>query len=165
MAEATRGRVESIHVAADDGGPLRRLDAATLVPGRGIEGDRYFARRSLGPHQEVTLVEAEEIERFAAERGIPVEPHDTRRNIVTRGVRLNDLVGLDFAVGSVGLRGIERCEPCSTLAAVVRARPEGKSTPAKAIVAELMGRAGLRAQIVEGGIVRVGDPVVPPTKR
>jgi hypothetical protein len=82
--------------------------------GNGIEGDRHFGKRKV-PGENLTLVEAEELEAFAEERGVPVDLSQSRRNIVTRGVRLNDLVGKEFRLGTALLRGVELCEPCSVM--------------------------------------------------
>jgi MOSC domain-containing protein YiiM len=151
-----RGVVESIHIAEVEGGPLQPLAEATLVPGRGILGDRYAARGDLHPKQEVTLVAAEQIEAFAAASGLPLAPHETRRNLVTRGIALNELVGRDFRVGAATLRGIQLCEPCRPLGARLAA---GTALEPADVVTGLLHRAGLRARILAGGTVRVGDAI------
>ncbi|HEX7795512.1 MAG TPA: MOSC domain-containing protein, partial [Vicinamibacterales bacterium] len=126
------------------------------VSGRGLAGDRYFegtgtfSPTAKKPSQEVTLVEAEEIEDFNAQFGTKMKPEDLRRNFVTRGVRLNDLVGQRFTIGSVTFEGIRLCEPCSHLAAIA----------GDEVLTGLVHQAGLRAAIVESGTVRVGDPVL-----
>lgn len=149
------GRVVSIHVAVSGGAPMEATRDAELVPGKGIVGDRYFA--GLGefsppeqdPDHELTLIEAEEVERFNAENGHSFEPGAFRRNVVTRDVRLNDLLGVEFALGPVSVRGIRLCEPCRYLAGLVH--PE--------VVGRMLHRSGLRAAIVRGGRLSVGDAV------
>ena len=149
------GRLESIHVAEAAGTPMQSLRGAELVPGKGIVGDRYFA--GLGecspevpePDHELTLIEAEEIERFNADAGLGSEAGAFRRNLVTRGVRLNDLVGVEFSVGPVRVRGIRPCEPCAYLADLVHPK----------VLRRMLHRSGLRAGIVRGGRLRVGDAV------
>lgn len=136
------------------GGRLRRCESVEAVPGRGLRGDRTFELSAtpsakVGPGREVTLIEVEAIEAFVRERGIPLAPEETRRNVVTRGVRLNDLVGRELAVGGTTLRGIKLCEPCGHL----------EELAGKPLQKGLAGRCGLRAQIVAGGTIRVGDPV------
>jgi MOSC domain len=155
MAEAVRGRVESIHVAVAGGAPMQATREVELVPGKGIVGDRYFA--GLGefsppvqdPDHELTLIEAEEIERFNADGSFAFEEGAFRRNLVTRGVRLNDLVGVEFRAGPATLRGVRLCEPCRYLAGFVHAD----------VVSGMLHRCGLRAAIVAGGRLRVGDAV------
>jgi hypothetical protein len=153
MARAQKGRVESIHVAASAGAAMECVREAELVTGRGIVGDRYFA--GLGefsppvqdPDHELTLIEAEEVERFDAEGGFSFEAGAFRRNVVTRGVRLGELVGVEFTLGPATLRGVRLCEPCRYLAGLVH----------PAVLERMLHRCGLRAAIVRGGRVRVGD--------
>ena len=126
------------------------------VPGRGLEGDRYF--KGLGtfspnprkPDFEVTLIEQEKVEAFTAESGLPFTSAHARRNLVTEDVDLNALVGRDFMVGVVRLRGVRLCEPCAYLAKI--SFPE--------TLKGLVHKGGLRAQIVSEGIIRVGDQIV-----
>jgi MOSC domain-containing protein YiiM len=150
------GSVLSIHIAPVAKAPTISIDAVQAVVGRGLEGDRYFFKTGSfsasepDPTEEVTLIEAEQVEAFNSEHGTSFKPEETRRNIVTRGISLNDLVGKEFRVGEVTLRGMELCEPCGTLARITDER----------VLQGLLHKAGLRAQIVEGGVIRVGDQVV-----
>jgi MOSC domain-containing protein YiiM len=150
------GEVVEINVADESGGPMRPLDAATLVLGKGIEGDRYATSSGTysdrpGSGREITLIEVEAVEALAHENGIEITPADTRRNIVTRGVPLNHLVGREFTVGEVTLVGRRLNEPCVLLA---KRTSDGVRTG-------LVHRGGLRADIVHDGVVRVGDRVLP----
>src|SRR5215831_4344161 len=136
--------------------PMCSVEEIECVSGRGLAGDRYFegtgtfSATAKKPSHEVTLVEVEEIDDFNEQFGTNIRPEDLRRNLVTRGIRLNDLVGQRFAIGSVIFEGIRLCEPCSHLAAVTRDE----------VLTGLVHQAGLRAAIVESGTVRVGDPVL-----
>lgn len=126
------------------------------VVGKGLEGDRYFTQvgtysNTPGPDREVTLIESEVLEALRRECGIPLDPNESRRNIVTAGVPLNSLVGRDFRVGEVALRGVRLCQPCAHL--------ERLTSPG--VLAALVNRGGLRAQILTNGVIRVGDPVHP----
>ena len=109
----------------------------------------FLARFEPTPDFEVTFIEAENIEQFAADTGLSFTGLDARRNIVTRGVALNDLVETEFQVGEVRIRGIRFCEPCQYLAD----RTHSEILPA------LLGRGGLRAQIIGGGTIQVGDTI------
>jgi MOSC domain-containing protein YiiM len=127
---------------------MQSVTTVEAVAGQGLLGDRYVdARVRRNPDQQVTLIELESIEAFVRETGLPLEPGMPRRNIVTRGIRLNDLCGRQFAVGSVLLEGLELCEPCRLFA---------KRTHREALQF-FAGRGGLRARIVSGGEIRVGD--------
>jgi MOSC domain-containing protein YiiM len=147
--------IERIYVAGKAGGPQIEVDAVRVVAESGIEGDRYFdAHDDAG--QNITLVEAEEIEAFHAERGRSIDFSCTRRNLVTRGVRLNDLVGKEFCIGTVRLRGVELCEPCRDFGM----RLASTDFPAPAVVKRFVHRAGLRADILVSGAIAVGANIV-----
>ena len=134
---------------------IDRLEARA-VPGHGLEGDRYYA--GLGtfspqpqkPDFEMTLIEKEKIEAFAQATGLHFTAADARRNIVTEGVDLNSLVGKEFLLGEVLIRGIRLCEPCNYLA---------KRTFSE-ILRGLAHQGGIRAAILSEGLIRVGDKVV-----
>ena len=150
-----QGRVESIHIATTAEAPMRGVEEITAIAGVGLEGDRYATRTGSfsakpKPGRQVTLIEAEAIEALGREGSLVLAPGEARRNLVTRGVALNHLVGREFTVGGVRLRGHELCEPCSDLA-----RMTGKPQ----ILPGLVHRGGLRAEILEGGRIRVGDPI------
>jgi MOSC domain-containing protein YiiM len=149
------GTVEGIYVGAVSEGPLEPADEVVVVAGRGIEGDRYFAEtgtfsdRGRGG-RDLTLFEAEALEGLLAEHGIELAPHEIRRNVMTGGIGLNDLVGRHFRVGEVECVGDRLCDPCTHL--------EGLTQPG--VLRGLVNRGGLRADVVKGGVMRVGDPVV-----
>ena len=148
-------KVLAIHVAPQRGGPTVALDRATLVPGRGIEGDHHHARPSGDPASEVTLIEAETVAAFNEGTGLLIEASATRRNIVTEGLDLNALVGSRFRIGDALLEGIEPCDPCASLGR----RLATALVPAPSIVRELADRGGLRARVVEGGTVTPGTQI------
>ena len=149
-----KGTLVSIHVAAKPAGPLGTVEQARVVPGKGIEGDRYFDGSGTwsnhpGNGREVTLIEAEAIEAIAGESGINLAPGATRRNLVTRGVPLNHLVGREFRVGDVRLKGMRLCEPCEHLEGLTQ----------KGVKSALLHRAGLRAEALSEGTLRIGDTI------
>jgi MOSC domain-containing protein YiiM len=152
------GSVVAIYVAAAAGAPMQERHSAQAVPGRGLEGDRYFdsagafsGRAAPGREvTEVTLIEDEVIEHLRQDFDLEVSAPDSRRNIVTRSVSLNDLVGRDFSVGEVRLRGAGLCEPCVSLV---------KSPRNKHLLRGLVHRGGLRAQIRSEGVIEVGARV------
>jgi len=152
---ASQPRVIAIHVAPRRGGPTDALDQATLIPGRGIEGDHHHSQPSGDPASEVTLIEAETVAAFNASTGLSIEASETRRNIVTQGVDLNSLVGKRFSIGDALLEGIEPCDPCASLGK----RLATASVPAADVVRALANRGGLRACVVEGGILTPGTEI------
>jgi MOSC domain-containing protein YiiM len=146
--------VERIFIGPAAGEPQVECESIAVVAGSGIEGDRYFGLHD-EPGRNISLVEAEEIEAFMRERGGSGELSATRRNLVTRGIRLNELVGKEFFIGEVKLRGVELCEPCLGLGSAL-ASPE---QPAAAVVKRLLHRAGLRADVLSSGVIARGANV------
>jgi MOSC domain-containing protein YiiM len=150
------GTVESIHIASAATGPMEARDHVVAIPGIGLEGDRYALK--LGtfykpePDRELTLIEAEAVEALRRDYKIELAAGDARRNIVTRGVPLNHLVGREFRIGDVLIRGLRLSEPCDHLQKVT----------GKQLIQGLCHRGGLRAQILTQGTIRVGDSVTPP---
>ena len=144
------GNVKHIFVAAERGSPMLSLTEVEAVTDVGLQGDRYTqAQNRKSADYQLTLIEAENIEAFAEAAGVPLAPHEPRRNLVTVGVRLNELCGQRFSVGSVELQGLELCEPCGTFAK--RTHPQ--------VVRFFVHKGGLRCRIIRGGIIRVGDAV------
>src|ERR1041385_729984 len=140
------GKVISINITPVAEAPLDSVEEVRAIPGRGLEGDRYFDHADKLPKRELTLVEAEAIEAFRSEFKIDFSMDGTRRNIVTRGVPLNHLVGKDFWIGDVKARGLQLCEPCATLQRLSHPK----------VLPGLLHRGGLRAQILTEGTIRVG---------
>jgi MOSC domain-containing protein YiiM len=143
------GRVEAIFISAQRGELPHPVESVTGVAGKGLEGNRYFDTGR--PHQQLTLIEAEQLERTLTDHGLEIDAAATGRNILTRGVDLNALVGRRFRVGALECRGVELCEPCTTM--------EARTAPGA--IKALVHRAGLNAEILSGGEVRPGDAVTP----
>jgi len=150
------GSVVAIYVAPGAKAGMVLSTVAELEVGRGIVGDRYYAQlgtfskqSEIRPDQEITLIESEEIDSFNDRAGLSLDYGAVRRNIVTQGVRLNDLVGHRFVVGSVTLEGMRLCEPCAHLAALVSEK----------VLPGLVHRGGLRARVLSSGNVRPSDIV------
>ena len=153
--ERPTGVVEYIHIAAAAGEPMVALSRATAIPGSGLDGDRYttkrghwspIARRGDG----LTLIEGEVVDSLAGD-GLTVNSGDTRRNITVRGIRLDDLIGRRFRIGSAVVQGVRRCEPCQYLEGLL----------GQQVLHPLVHRGGLRANVLEGGQIAVGDEVAP----
>ena len=145
------GKVISINIAPEAEAKMQSVDEVRAIPGRGLEGDRYFDNKGRAPEvkRELTLIEAEAIEALQRELDVEYGLGDSRRNVVTRGVPLNHLVGKEFWVGEVKARGIMLCEPCAHL----------QKLTVKQVLPGLVHRGGLRAQILTEGIIRVGQTV------
>ena len=150
------GIVRALYVACAAGATPGPVGSVHAIPGRGLEGDRYFLgvgsfSRWPGEGRAVTLIEEETIDAVRREHGIDLGDGRSRRNVVTSGVVLANLVGGRFRIGDVLLRGARLAAPCRYLE-----RRVGPGT-----YEAMKGRGGLRADVHEGGLIRVGDAVCP----
>lgn len=149
----TDGHLIGIHVCAHAGERLQSLSQVRVIPGRGLAGDRYSA--SIGTFsdrpgkRDVTLIESEVLENYRLETGNELTAPESRRNLLTRGVRLNALVGHEFQVGRVRMRGLRLSEPCTHLMRLTH--PE--------TLRGLVHRGGLIAEILSEGELAVGDRI------
>ena len=145
-----KARVVSIQIAANRGEPLHEVNEVRAVPGKGLEGDRHFGRGDAPAYsRDLTLIESETLEALERDHHIKLRRGDSRRNIVTSGISLNHMIGREFRLGEVLVRGEKLCEPCDHLASLI----------GKPAFQALIHRAGLRARIVKGGLVRIGDEI------
>jgi len=148
------GKLLAIYIAPTGAAAMQSVDQVRVVAGHGLEGDRYsklqgtFSRPGR-PEQQVTLIEQEALEAARRDYQLDLEGADTRRNLLTEGVPLNHLVGRAFQIYDVVLRGVELCEPCKHLQQFCG--PE--------VIKALRHRGGLRAEILQGGMIRAGDIV------
>ena len=154
-SQMTPGTVVSIHVTDVAGGTMKSVPSVHAQPGKGLEGDRYFARTGTysdtpGTGRDLTLIESEQIEGIEREYGIKIGTGESRRNITTVGISLNDLVDKEFKVGEAVVRGMRLCEPCAYVAGLI-----GDPEALKALV----HRGGLRCDILTEGTIRVGDTI------
>jgi len=147
------GTIISINIAPEAEAPMQSVDEARAIPGKGLEGDRYFDHKGTlskpQPDRELTLIEVEAIEAMKRELDVDFGLGDSRRNLVTRGVPLNHLVGREFWIGEVKARGLRLCEPCGHLQKLSHEK----------VLPGLVHRGGLRAQILTEGTIRVGQAV------
>ena len=137
-------KVEVIHLRAPDETEVREVALAEAIAGKGIEGDRYFFAEGARPGLALTLIEGDVV------REAGLAPGSTHRQLTVTGTGLNDLVGKKFRVGAIECYGVMLCEPCLHLQELTR----------PGIIKELVHRAGINADIVVGGEIRVGDAVV-----
>lgn len=153
-----QGTLSGIWLASQAGALAHDVASVEAIAGEGLLGDRYrdhagtFSARG-GAGREVTLIAQESLDALAHDHQLTLTPQMARRNLVTLGVPLNDLVGREFWVGGVLLRGVRLCEPCQTLA-----ESSGLGAP---LIQALLHRGGLRADIVRGGLIQTGDRVRP----
>jgi MOSC domain-containing protein YiiM len=150
------GTIVSLHIAPTGAATMQSVDHVRAVAGRGLEGDRYFSKLGTysndpGTGRHVTLIEIEAIEALKREYDLDMAPGLCRRNMVTRGVALNHLVGRELTIGEVVLLGMRLCEPCAHL----------EKLSATGTLRGLIHRGGLRAEILSGGTIHIGYSIVP----
>jgi len=147
------GVVAAIFVGPEAQQPMTSVAEVQAIAGHGLEGDRYsrgagtFPQKS--PNQQLTLIEAEAVEAAARDYELEIDAGEARRNLLTRNVALNHLVGREFRIGEVRLRGLKLCEPCGHL----------EKLTGKQMIKAMRHRCGLRAEILCDGPIRVGDPI------
>jgi len=159
VAARSPGTVEAIVIAPEAEVAMHQVDRAVARAGRGLEGDRYFDERGTfsnvhGRGYDLTLIEAEALDTLDLASG-RLTPEQARRNIVTRGIGLNALVGERFRVGDVECFAQRLCEPCAHLERLIAA------TGRPGTLRALIHKGGLRADVLNDGEIRVGDEIAP----
>jgi MOSC domain-containing protein YiiM len=145
------GHVEAIFVASERGELPAPVERVRAYAGRGLQGNRYYWEDGdAPPGRGVTLIAAEAMDAVALEGNVSIEPAATRRNVLTRGIDVNELVGKRFSIGDVVCEGVELCEPCAHL--------ESMTQPG--VIKALVRRGGLNADILSDGEISIGDPIV-----
>jgi MOSC domain-containing protein YiiM len=145
------GLVEAIFVTSEPGDLPAPVERVRAYAGRGLEGNRYYWDNGDAPSgRAVTLIAAEAMDAVSREGDISIEPAATRRNVLTRGVDVNELVGKRFRIGDVECEGVELCEPCAHL--------ESMTQPG--VIKAFVHRGGLNADILSDGEISVGDAIV-----
>lgn len=142
--------IEKIFISPSRGEQQLDLMFAEIVEGKGVVGDRNFGL-SNWPGQNITFIETEEIEGFNTKFNRNIDPSATRRNIITKGIRLNELVGKVFTIGECSFRGVELCEPCSIVGELL----ENESMKKHEVIRALVGKGGLRADALSSGKISV----------
>ena len=144
------GRVEAIYLADERAAPVYPVERVEVHAGKGLVGDRKYFANGAKPGGALTLIAQEALEGMAAEHGIELPPGASRRQVHTRGIDLNALVGRRFRVGAIECVGVELCEPCAHL----------ESLTQPGVITGLVHRGGLNADVLSGGEISVGDAVV-----
>lgn len=152
MTTATTARIDGIFVSPASGATMQPRTEVHAYAGQGLEGDRFRQPEGwdTGDGRQMTLVARESLVDIEAETGISIPAGKSRRNIITDGVQLNELVGRRFTLGDVVCEGVEVCQPCAKMGEVLN---EDKAKVVKALV----HRSGLRARILSGGTIHTGD--------
>lgn len=148
------GVVAALMIGPERKEPMISVPEVRAIAGTGLESDRYCIERGTFskklPTNQITLIEAEALEAAERDYGLALTAGESRRNVLTCGVALNHLVGREFQIGGVRLRGLKLCEPCTHLQELTN----------KPVLKALRHRGGLRAEILSGGVITVGEKIM-----
>ncbi len=141
--------VLKLGVAENSNQKIKEVKTINVLANKGIIGDRHFQEIN-DPYNQISLIESESIDNYNIKFGLNISYIDFRRNVITKGVRLNDLVGKKFKVGDVALVGIDLCRPCKHLS---------ENLNQNNIIKEFLRNGGLRCQILSSAKINVGDQI------
>ena len=153
-AGARWGVVAALMIGPERKESMISVPEVRAIAGAGLEGDRYCIERGTFskklPSNQITLIEAEALEAAKRDYGLELTAEESRRNVLTCGVALNHFVGREFRIGEVRLKGLRLCEPCTHL----------QQLTGKSLLKALQHRGGLRAEILSGGVIKVGEKIM-----
>ena len=142
-------KVYKLGISINNNQPISEVNSIKVLANQGIVGDRHFNEFN-DPYNQITLIESENIDYYNIKYGLNIPYKDFRRNIITKGIKLNDLVGKRFQIGKVELEGIDLCRPCKHLSEIL---------DQDNIIKEFLRRGGLRCQILTSSTIEVGDKI------
>ena len=143
------GKVFKLGIAKDNNKKIEEVDSIEVLANKGVVGDRHFDEYN-DPYNQLTLIEAENIDYYNTKYGLSISYRDFRRNIVTKGIQLNDLIGKKLKIGEVKVEGVDLCRPCRHLTEVLN-QPS--------ILKEFLRRGGLRCQILNSSKISINDEI------
>ena len=151
------GKIVKLLISKDPKSAMLNVNQIVLEAGKGIFGDRYYNQEGtfsnkgeIEPDRDVTLIEIEKIDALNKEHNLDITAEDFRRNIVVSNCDLNSLVGKEFQIGEVVLKGLRLCEPCKYLS---------NKLDNEKVLSQMVHKAGLRAQIIKGGSIDLNSQV------
>ena len=142
--------VFKLGITANNNQPIKEVNSIEVLANKGIVGDRHFHDYN-DPYNQLSLIESEHIDEYNVRFGLNIPYIDFRRNVITKGIKLNDLIGKKLKVGNVELEGIELCRPCRHLTEMLNQ---------KNILKEFMRKGGLRCQILNSSNINIGDEIL-----
>ena len=142
-------KVFKLGITKDNNKKIKEVNSIEVVANKGVINDRHFKEFN-DPYCQVSLIESENIDYYNLKYGLNIEYLDFRRNIVTKGIQLNDLIGKQFLVGDTKLEGVDLCRPCRHLSEILNQDN---------IIKEFLRRGGLRCQILSSSTINIGDKI------
>ena len=143
------GKVLRLGITKNNNQPIKEVNSIEVLANKGIIGDRHFHEFN-DPYNQLSLIESENIDDYNIRFGLNIPYIDFRRNVITKGIRLNDLVGKKLKVGSVELDAIDLCRPCRHLTEMLNQ---------KNVLKEFLRKGGIRCQILSSSNIHVGDKI------
>ena len=143
------GKVFKLGITQDNNKEIEEVNSIEVLANKGVIGDRHFDEYN-DPYNQLTLIEAENIDYYNTKYGLDISYKDFRRNIVTKGIQLNDLIGRKLRIGDVEVEGVDLCRPCRHLTEVLN-QPS--------ILKEFLRRGGLRCQILNSSKISINDEI------
>ena len=141
--------VYKIGITIKNNQPINEVNSINVLANQGIVGDRHFNEFN-DPYNQISLIESENIDYYNIKYGLNIPYIDFRRNIITKGIKLNDLVGKKLKIGSVEVEGMDLCRPCRHL---------NESLNQDNVLKEFLRKGGLRCQILTSSSINVGDKI------
>ena len=141
--------VFKLGIAANNNQPIKEVNSIEVLENKGIVGDRHFQDFN-DPYNQLSLIESENIDEYNIKSGLDIPYINFRRNIITKGIQLNNLIGKKIQIGNVELEGVELCRPCRHLTEMLNQ---------KNILKEFMRKGGLRCQILSSSKISIGDKI------
>ena len=141
--------VYKLGISVNNNQPINEVNSIDVIKNQGVVGDRHFKEFN-DPYNQLSLIESENIDYYNIKYGVNIPYLDFRRNVVTKGIQLNDLVGKKILVGDVEVEGIDLCRPCRHLAEVL-----GQDN----ILKEFLRRGGLRCRVLSSSSIKIGDKI------
>lgn len=143
------GEVLRLGITKNNNQPIKEVNSIEVLANKGIIGDRHFHEFN-DPYNQLSLIESENIDDYNIRFGLNIPYIDFRRNVITKGIRLNDLIGKKLKVGSVELDAIDLCRPCRHLTEMLNQ---------KNVLKEFLRKGGIRCQILSSSNIHVGDKI------
>ena len=141
--------VFKLGIAAKNNQQIKEVNSIEVLANKGIVGDRHFNDIN-DPYNQLSLIESENIDEYNIKSGLDIPYINFRRNIITKGIQLNNLIGKKIQIGNVELEGVELCRPCRHLTEMLNQ---------KNILKEFMRKGGLRCQILSSSKISIGDKI------
>lgn len=142
-------KVLKLGITKDSNKEIKEVSSIEVLANKGVVGDRHFDEYN-DPYNQLTLIEAENIDYYNTKYGLDIPYKDFRRNVVTRGIQLNDLIGKKIKIGEVVVEGVDLCRPCRHLTEVLNQ---------ESILKEFLRRGGLRCQILTSSKININDQI------